>query len=333
MRICIFGAGAIGGNIAGRLHKAGVTPAIVARGAHLAAIQANGLEVRYADGDVQAVKARASDDARDLGPQDLVIVTAKAPALPSVAAGIGPLLGPETAVLFVMNGIPWWYFQNHGGPHDDRRLAKLDPGDALRRAVAPERVIGGTIYSSCSVVRPGVVEVTSSINRLILGEPTGAATPRVEAIAKLLAAGGIAAPVTRDIRDAVWTKLISNFSSGPLAALTQSNFKTLFAEEVCRDAVRRTVAEGVAIAAAMGRRAEADAEDILKRLSPSAHKPSILQDLELGRPMEVDAIYTVPLEMARLAGLATPTLDLLVGLLKLRAASAGLYGGSPGTGA
>ena len=327
MRICIFGAGAIGGNIAGRLHKAGVTPDIVARGAHLSAIKADGLTVRYADGDAQRVTARASDDARDLGAQDLVIVTAKAPALPSVAAGIGPLLGPETAVLFVMNGIPWWYFQNHGGPHDDRRIERLDPGDALRRAVAPERVVGGTIYSSCSVVRPGVVEVTSPINRIILGEPAGAVTPRVQAIAELLAAGGMAAPVASDIRDAVWTKLVSNFSSGPLAALSQANFKTLFAEEACRDAVRRTVAEGAAIAAAMGRRVEADAEDILQRLSPSAHKPSILQDLELGRPMEIDAIYTVPLEMARLAGVATPTLDLLVSLLKLRARSAGLYAG------
>ncbi len=325
MRICIFGAGAIGGNLAGRLHKAGVTPALVARGPHLAAIQAKGLTVRYADGDAQSFKPAASEDARDLGPQDLVIVTAKAPALPSVAAGIGPLLGEGTAVLFVMNGIPWWYFQNHGGPHDDRRLERLDPGDAMRRAVDPARVLGGTIYSSCSVIEPGTVEVTSPINRLIMGEPSGRITPRAQAVAKLLIAGGMEVPVVANIRDAIWAKLMSNFSSGSLAVLAQSNFRTLYAEEACRDATRRTVAEGAAIAAAMGCQVTADAEDVLRRLSPSAHKPSILQDLELGRAMEVDAIYTIPLDMARLAGVATPTLDLLVTLLKLRAAAAGLY--------
>lgn len=325
MRICIFGAGAIGGNLAGRLHKAGVTPSLVARGPHLAAIKAKGLTVTYADGDAQSFRPPASEDARELGPQDLVIVTAKAPALPSVAAGIGPLLGRETAVLFVMNGIPWWYFQNHGGPHDDRRLERLDPNDAMRRAVDPARVLGGTIYSSCSVTAPGIVEVTSPINRLIMGEPNGRITPRAEAIAKLLTAGGMEVPVVANIRDAIWAKLMSNFSSGSLAVLAQSNFRTLYAEEACRDATRRTVAEGAAIAAAMGCKVTADAEDVLRRLSPSAHKPSILQDLELGRAMEVDAIYTIPLEMARLAGVATPTLDLLVTLLKLRAAAAGLY--------
>ncbi len=330
MRICIFGAGAIGGNIAGRLHKGGVTPSLIARGAHLAAIKAGGLTVKYAGDETQSFKPQASDDARDLGEQDLVIVTAKAPALPSVAAGIGPLLGRETAVLYVMNGIPWWYFQNHGGPYDDRRLATLDPGDVMRRAVDPARVIGGTIYSSCSVEAPGLVDVTSPINKLIIGEPRparsgDAATPRTQAIAKILEAGGMAVPIVSDIRNAVWTKLISNISSGPLAVLSQSNFLTIFAEEACREAVRRTVGEGVAIATGMGCAVEADAEDVLKRLSPSKHKPSILQDLELGRPMEVDALYTVPLEMARLAGVATPTLDLLVTLLKLRAKSTGLY--------
>jgi 2-dehydropantoate 2-reductase len=327
MRICIFGAGAIGGNLAGRLRKGGVTPSLVARGAHLAAIQSAGLTVTYADGEAQAFKPQASDDARDLGPQDVVVVTAKAPALPSVAAGIAPLLGPETAVLFVMNGIPWWYFQNHGGPHDDRRLARLDPGDAMRRAVDPARVLGGTIYSSCSVTAPGVVDVTSPVNRLVMGEPDGRITPRARAIAELLTAGGMATAVVPDIRNAIWAKLVSNFSSGTLAVLSQSNFKTLYAEEACREATRRTVAEGAAIAAAMGCEAPSDGEEVLKRLSPSAHKPSILQDLELGRPMEVDAIYTVPLEMARLGKVATPTLDLLVTLLKLRARAAGLYAG------
>ncbi len=327
MRICIFGAGAIGGNLAGRFHKGGVTPSLVARGAHLAAIRKNGLTVNYADGDVQAFTPQASDDARDLGEQDLVVVTAKAPALPSVAAGIGPLLGPQTAVLFVMNGIPWWYFQNHGGPHDDRRIERLDPGDAMRRAVTPERVIGGTIYSSCSVTAPGIVEVSSPINRIIIGEPTGQISARAEAAAKILIAGGMAAPVVANIRDAVWTKLLSNFSSGTLAVLSQSSFKTIYAEEACREATRRTFAEGSAIAVAMGCQVSSDAEDVLQRLSPSAHKPSILQDLELGRAMEVDAIYAIPLEMARLVGAPTPTLDLLVTLVKLRAKAAGLYGG------
>ncbi|HEY4133800.1 MAG TPA: 2-dehydropantoate 2-reductase [Alphaproteobacteria bacterium] len=325
MRICIFGAGAIGGSLAARFHKAGTTPALVVRGPHLAAIKAKGLTVRDADGSETRFAAEASDDPHDLGPQDLVVVTAKAPALPAIGRAIAPLLGPETAVLFVMNGIPWWYFQNHGGPHDDRRLPKLDPDDGLRRAIDPARILGGVIYCACTVESPGVVQVSSPVNRVILGEPNGQVTPRAQAVAKLLADGGMDTVATPKIRDAIWTKLVANFSSGTLSVATQSSMKAFYAEEACREATRRIVAEGKAVAAAMGCTVTTSAEELLARLAPSAHKPSILQDLELGRAMEVDGVYTVPLELARLAKVETPTLDLLITLLRLRAEAAGLY--------
>src|SRR3954452_17433364 len=188
MKLCVFGAGAIGGNLAARF-AAAAEVSVIARGEHLAAIQRDGITVEAPDRTINA-KVKASADARDLGPQDLVIVTVKAPALPDVAAGIGPLLKPDTPVLFVMNGIPWWYFHAHGGPLDGKRLPAIDPGDAVWNAVGPQRAIGGVIYSSSTVVRPGVVRNVSGRVHLTTGEPNGAMTERVANIAKAIEASG-----------------------------------------------------------------------------------------------------------------------------------------------
>ena len=174
MRVCVYGAGAIGGHLAVRLARGGAEVAVIARGPHLAAIRANGLEVHAVDG-VHRVPVQATDDPRAVGPVDAVFVTVKAPALPAVAAGIGPLLRPDTAVPFVMNGIPWWYFQHLGGPHDGRRLPRIDPDDALFRAVGPERAMGGVVYSASAVLAPGVIEVEQPKSRVLLGEPNGSA--------------------------------------------------------------------------------------------------------------------------------------------------------------
>jgi 2-dehydropantoate 2-reductase len=322
----VFGAGAVGGHVAARLAKGGADVSVVARGPHLAALQANGLTVHAPDG-VISVRVRASADPAELGVQDAVLVSVKAPALPAAAAALAPLLGPETPVAFLLNGIPWWYFHQEGGPHDGARMASLDPGGVVWDTVGPERVIGGVVYSSCTVTAPGVVEVENADGRVVLGEPDGSDSPRVRALAAAIAAGGLDCPVDMRIRDRVWAKLALNLGSGPMAVLTQSPGRDVFAEEACRLANRAIAAETTAVAAAMGVEIRPNPDGQSAAGQKSGHLQSILQDLLAGRPMEVDAIYGAPLELARLAGVATPTLDLLVALVRVRARAAGLYGG------
>ena len=324
LKVCVFGAGAIGGHLAGRLFRGGADTSVVARGAHLAAIQAKGLRVTAPDADFMCPVA-ATDDPATLGPQDFVVVTVKAPALPSVAAAIAPLLGPDTAVAFVMNGIPWWYYHAHGGPQEGQELPRLDPDGALRRVVGFERAIGGVVYSACTVTAPGEVHVEHNRNRLVLGEPDGTVSDRIRALGAMLERGGITIEITEKIRDAVWAKLLLNLGSGPLGVLTGSAPKDFYTEDVLQGATRAVLAEAALLATAVGCHVAPDADGQVRNASKSSHKTSILQDLELGRPMEIDALYTVPLEMARSAGVATPTLDLLAALTRARARTAGLY--------
>jgi 2-dehydropantoate 2-reductase len=324
MRICVYGAGAIGGHVAARLAKGGADVSVVARGAHLAAIRQHGLTVVDEDGRF-TVPVAASETPSDLGRQDAVIVTVKAPALPSVAAGIGPLLGPDTPVAFVMNGIPWWYFHGHGGPLDGQRLPALDPDGSLWDAVHPQNAIGGVVYSACTVIAPGVIEVAGRHTRIVLGEPDGRITARVEGIATALRAGGWTIDVTERIRDAVWTKLMLNLYSGLLGIVAGAPLPDVLADPACADAARRIIGEGIAIAEAMGCTARLNVDKVLANGRQSRHTPSIVQDLNLGRPMEIATLYAVPLAMARQQGVATPTLDLMVALASHRAAAKGLY--------
>jgi len=327
MRVCVYGAGAIGGHLAVRLAKGGADVSVIARGAHLAAIQANGLEVHAVDG-VHRIKVHATDDPRTVGPVDAVFVTVKAPALPAVAEGIGPLLKPDTAVPFVMNGIPWWYFQHLGGPHEGKRLPRIDPDDVLFRTVGPDRAIGGVVYSASAVLSPGVIEVEQPKSRVILGEPNGNLSSRVTALADLITAGGISGEGVADIRSEIWNKLISNLAGGTLAVLSGSAPKTVYTEPAARDASLRSMFEAAAIAKALGAKPGDNHEARVKSQSAMDHKPSILQDFELGRPMEIDGMFDAPVALARIAGVETPSLDLLVALCKLRARASGLYGES-----
>lgn len=326
MKICVFGAGAIGGHLAARLSRGGADVSVIARGAHLAAIQASGIEIRAPD-ETFIARVSATDDPASLGRQDAVLVTVKAPALASVAASIGPLLGPDTPVVFIINGIPWWYFDQHGGEFDGTRLDMLDPGGTVRAAIGPHRAIGGVVYSACTVVSPGVIHVEHVRNRLVLGELGGTISARAQAIAAPLTAGGIRMDVTGDIRSAVWSKLLLNLAAGPVSVLTQRGGQQNLLEPAIEAAVERIYAEGEAIARALGCTPRVDVVASLANSRASAHKPSILQDLELGRPMEVATIFDAPLALARLAGVSTPTLDLVVALARTRAKSAGLYSG------
>ncbi len=325
MKICVYGAGAIGGHLAGRLFKGGADVSVVARGAHLAAMQRDGLRVHAADGEIHAA-VKASADPAELGPQDAVIVAVKAPALASVAAGIAPLLGPETSVVFAMNGVPWFYFHRHGGALDGTRLERIDPGGAVWNAVGPERAIAGIVYSACSVTEPGHIHVEGR-SRLILGEPDGSISSRAQALAEILRAGGITMDVTPKVRDEIWRKLLLNMVTGPLCVLGQANLNDAHIDPETQAAGRAMLAEATALAYAMGCEISLNPDKVMASNIGVKHKPSILQDLELGRPMEIDALYVTPLELAKKLDVAMPVFELLVALTKVRARSAGLYSG------
>ncbi len=324
MKISVYGAGAIGGHLAARLHRAGAQVSVVARGAHLAAIKANGLHVHAVDG-IYHAPVQAASDPVDLGPQDAVFVTVKAPALPSVAASIAPLLGRDTPVAFVMNGIPWWYCDHLPGPLEGRSLPRIDPDDALRRALGPGRALGGVVYSASAVTEPGVVHVEQPKSRFILGEPDGSLSKRVQTLAGLITAGGISGEATASIRTEIWNKLISNLAGGTLAVLTGSAPKGIYQDPAVEQAALRMMQEAAAIARALGADPTVDHAGRIANHRSMDHKPSILQDLELGRPMEIDGMFDAPLALAQLAGIEAPTLELLVALCKVRGRSAGLY--------
>lgn len=324
MKVCIYGAGAIGGHLAARLSNAGCEVSLVARGPQLAALRSRGLTVRTPEGMLRA-QPTASVDPAEFGPQDAVIVTVKAPALPGVAAGIAPLLRPDTIVIFAMNGVPWWYFDHHGGPLEGRPLPTLDPGGAIRSAVGVDQAAAGVVYSSCTVDEPGVITVADSRHRIVLGTPNGGTPAMLARVAAALQAGGMTAPISRGIRREIWMKLAINLSSGPLCMLSLLNVAETFRSEAVVAAATRMTEEAMAIAeATLGGPLDIDMAARIASAQGMHHKPSILQDLELGRPLEVDALFRVPLELARLFKVSTPTLDLIVDLASQAARARGL---------
>ena len=326
MRICVYGAGAIGGNFAARLADAGNEVSIVARGAHLEAIRARGLTL-LAGGRKIVAPVKASDRPADLGPQDAVLVTLKASGQHVLARNIEPLLGPDTAVAFVQNGIPWWY--GHGLAKSRPAapdLSRLDPGGALAKAIGLHRTMGGAITSPNHVIEPGVVHNEQpDRNTLWVGEIDDKQTPRVEALRKALIGAGIGSPSTKDIRYDIWHKLMANLTGSTVSLiLGQPNHiqKTPMINALCR----RAHEEALAVAAAHGVKLD-DSPDV--RYGPKRvyfnHRPSILQDYDLGRPMEIEAIVRAPLAFARSAGVPTPTLDAIEALTVSMAHSKGLY--------
>jgi len=326
MKICVFGAGAIGGNFAARLAAAGNEVSVVARGAHLEAIREQGLTLLAGDKRIVA-KVRASDRPADLGPQDAVISTLKATGLPALAESAGPLLGPDTPVVFAQNGIPWWY--GHGlaksrPPAPD--LSMLDPGGALAKSVGLHRTLGGTISSPNHVAEPGVVvnEIPDR-NTLVVGEIDDRPSQRVGALRAALKGAGIGSPDTSDIRYDIWHKLMANLTGSAVALILgqpSSIQKTPIVNQLCR----RAHAEALSVAAAHGVKLD-DSPDV--RYGPKRvyfdHRPSILQDYDLGRPMEIESIVRAPVAFARSVGVATPTLDAIEAFAVTLAAAKGLY--------
>ncbi len=327
MRICIYGAGAVGGHFAARLGAAGNDISVVARGAQLEVLRARGVTLIAGEERV-SVRVRASDRPAELGAQDWVLVTLKATALGALAEGLAPLLGPDTAVVFCQNGIPWWYAQGlsaaRPAPPD---LARLDPGGLVVRAVAPERVVGGVIYSANEVLEPGVIRNnTAGSNTLTIGDPDDRASGRVAALRAALEAAHIGSPPAADIRKVVWAKLTLNLGSSILCLLAEVTVAELMADAALAALRAKLSAEGRAIAAAHGVTLEAAAPRPGPALAaPARHKPSMLQDYERGRPMEIEAQVLAPLAFARAAALAVPTLEALAPLAAHKAAAKGLY--------
>ena len=323
-RICVFGAGAIGSHLATRAALGGADVSIVARGPHLDAVREHGITLHAHDG-TRTVRVRAAATAAEIGPVDAVLITTKVPALPAAARAIAPLLGPDTPVAFVTNGIPWWYFLRHGGPREGERIPLLDPGAGIESLIGIGRTLGGVVYSASAVIEPGVVKSEHADIRLFLGEPDGTISDRAKRIADPIEAGGMPCPVVADIRHRVWGKLIGNLTSGPLCILSRSDMMTTLADPAVYAAAIRIAEEGAALALAYGHDLATPAETRMKRSAMIAHKPSILQDLELGRAMEIDALFSVPLDLARQAGVAMPTFELAARLATQAARAAGCY--------
>ncbi len=325
MQVCIFGAGAIGGYLAARLARAGKPVSLLARGAHLQAIVSAGLKLETPE-ESFVVHPRASDDPSALGPQDLVIVATKTTALPAVARSISPLLGPDTSVAFAQNGVFWWYGDGFAPGGTALDLGRLDPDGALHRLIGPERSLGMVVYSPNEIREPGVVSNTGKRNRFVLGEPASGGTARAEAARALLAGAGFEVEVTTDIRAAMWAKLLRNVGSGPLAVLGECRSSDLVDDPAVAAIGRSLAQEATAVAAAHGfRDLGVDLDALGRPGSRPVHKPSILQDLERGRPMEIHSMVAVVQDLARSSGVPTPTLDIVLPLMVLKARTAGCY--------
>jgi 2-dehydropantoate 2-reductase len=324
MRICIFGAGAVGSHFAVRLALAGHDVSCVMRGPHLEAVKANGLTLRAGNAEFSA-RVRASDDPAALGPQDIVVSTLKATALGSLATGLPPLLADHTAVVFAQNGIPWWYDiglpADHPPPPD---LGFLDPGGRLRAAVSRERIVGGVIFSANEIAAPGVaVNNSPERNMLLVGECDDRPSERVDRLRGLLDEASIQSPPAAKIRDAIWSKLLTNMSMSVLCLLTGQTAKAVRQDPALADVVPRLLEEAQAI----GQSCCAGVQRVTRSGPAPDHKPSILQDYESGRPMEIDALARAPQAFARAAGLSTPMFDLLTALAIRQARDKGLYQG------
>lgn len=325
MKVCIFGAGAIGGYVAAKLAQTDVEVSVVARGPHLAAMQDKGLTLLEEGKDPVNVPINASDNANDLGPQDYVFITLKAHSVPAVVGSMQPLISDQTTIVSGVNGVPWWYFHKLGGPYEGTRLASVDPGDVQWNGFGPDRVLGCVVYPAAEVSAPGTIRHVEG-NRFSLGEPDGSKSERAASLSAALSAAGLRAPVRPRLRDEIWLKLWGNLSFNPISALTHSTLDVLCTDPGTRSVARGMMLEAQAIAENLGVRFPIDVE---KRLdggaAVGAHKTSMWQDLELRRPMEIDALVTSVQELGQLTGIATPTIDTVASLIKLRASVAGLY--------
>ncbi|MFN5097977.1 MAG: 2-dehydropantoate 2-reductase [Limnohabitans sp.] len=324
MKVCIYGAGAIGGWLGVHLARQGCTLSAVARGATLEALQQVGLELRQGDEEmVVSLKARANP--AELGEQDLVIVAVKAPAMADVARHMAPLLGPQTVVLTAMNGVPWWFLQGFGGALSGTTLQSVDPSGVIAQHIPADRVIGCVVHASSSVDMPGVIRHHFG-NGLILGEPSGADTPRLRALVDLLVQAGFNATGSAQIQKDVWYKLWGNMTLNPISAFTGATTDVILDDPLVRGFVSSVMLEAKAIGERIGIPIAQTPEDrhaVTRKLG--AFRTSMLQDVDAGKPVELDALVSAVRELGGLTGVATPFTDALLGLSRVHAAGLGLY--------
>lgn len=323
MKIAIYGAGAIGGLMGAHLARAGEEVTLIARGPHLAAMQAKGLVVDH-DGGEFTVRPRAVERPEDAGIQDYIVIALKAQSVPLLADKLAPMMGSQTAVVMAVNGVPWWYFYGIEGPLKDTRLASVDPGDRQWNFIGPERVIGCVVHPAAEIVEPGRIKHVEG-DRFPLGEPTNEKTERVQALSRALIASGLKAPVRADIRTEMWVKLWGNVAFNPLTALTGATLDRVCTEPGSRAVATAMMRETEAVANALGVKMPIEVERRINGAAAiGAHKTSMLQDFERGRPIELDAIVGAVCELGRLTGVPTPTIDTIYTLTKQKAEVAGL---------
>ncbi len=323
-RVCIYGAGAIGGWIGTRLAQAGCDVSVVARGATLEALNQHGLRLNLA-GETLTMKVRASASPAELGVQDLVVIAVKAPAMAEVAASVRPLIGAQTMVLTAMNGVPWWFFQGFGGAFEGTRLKAVDPAGAIAEAIPAPHIIGCVVHASCSVREPGFVQHHFG-NKLIIGEPSGRNTERVRQLVALLEQAGHEVALSEQIQKDAWYKLWGNMTVNPISAFTGATTDLILNDDLVRDFISRVMLEAREIGGRIGIPIEQQPEDrhqVTRKLG--AFKTSMLQDVEAGKPVELDALVTVVKELGELTQVPTPFTDALLGLARLHARVHGLY--------
>lgn len=325
--IAIVGAGAIGGWLGVHLARAGAHISVLARGDTLAAVQKNGLQL-HTGGELLTVPVTASHDAAALGVQDLVVISVKAPALAAVAQQVGPLIGPNTVVLTAMNGVPWWFLQGFGGPLAGRSLAAVDPQGAIARALPAPHIVGCVVHASCSVDAPGVIRHHFG-DGLIVGEPSGVVSPRVQALHALLQKAGFNATLSPQIQKDIWYKLWGNMTINPISAFTGVTTDRILDDPLVRQFVSGVMLEAKAIGAHIGIPIEQEPEDrhaVTRKLG--AFRTSMLQDVQARKPVELDALVSAVRELGQLTAVPTPLTDVLLGLSRLHAQGLGLYGAS-----
>lgn len=326
MRIAIFGAGAIGGFLGVKLVEAGADVTFIARGPHLDAMRKNGITL-ISESKRVTVRARCVSAPEEIGTQDYVFVTLKAHSLPSAAPHIATLLGPSTALVMGANGIPYWYFYGLDCKWRDRTIESVDPGGTMWRTLPPSRVIGCVVYPAAEVIEPGVIEHTYG-DRFSLGEPDGSKSERVQLLSKQLIAAGLKAPIRSQLRDELWVKLWGNLCLNPLSALTTSTLDRLAGEHDLRDVSRTMMREAQVVAESLGVKFGVDLERRIDgALEVGAHKTSMLQDLERGRPIEIDALLGAVVELGNLTGHEMPMCRAILALVRERARRAGCYPG------
>ncbi len=325
MRICIFGAGAIGGYLGAdlaRVPELDVT--VIARGPHLAAIREHGLKL-LVDGEERIAHPAATDDPQEVGVQDYVILGLKAHQGWEVADRMAPMLGPDTAVVTCQNGVPWWYFHGLEGPYEGLRLDSVDPGDRQWNAIGPERVIGCVVYPAGEIASPGVIKITFG-NKFAIGEPSGAVSERCERLSQALVSAGFKAPILTDLRDEIWLKLWGNLCFNPISALTRATLDVVATDPGTRAVSRAMMEEAEEVAKRLGASFRVDIERRIEGAARvGAHRTSMLQDLERGRPLEIDALLTAGLEMARIVDVETPISTAVLSLVQQLGRTQSLY--------